>query len=163
MYHFGSTFCQATSTFTMFPWCLTRDIGNLRSPKWYICTVDAGRYLCKEVTQVSLTARHRRVRASVSQALKVRRMPWLGFDMGSNVIGKGVRSPLGVTEPTYCLFEKAIFCRYPHSPWEVLLGIQRCYPCRNQASRKHGEGTCRLAECGAKMVHLYSGCRAVPL
>ena len=61
-------------------------------PKWYICTVDAGRYLCKEVTQVSLTARHRRVRASVSQALKVRRMPWLGLDMG-NTVGYPITLP----------------------------------------------------------------------
>ena len=62
-------------------------------PKWYMCTVDAGRYLCKEVTHVSLTARHRRVRASVSQALKVRRMPWLGLDMG-NTVGYPITLPM---------------------------------------------------------------------
>ena len=61
-------------------------------PKWYICTVDAGRYLCKEVTQVSLTARHRRVRTSVSQALKVCCMPWLGLDMG-NTVGYPITLP----------------------------------------------------------------------
>ena len=54
-------------------------------PKWYICTVDAGRYLCKKVTQVSLTARHRRVRASGSHALNVHCMPCLGLGMGNTV------------------------------------------------------------------------------
>jgi hypothetical protein len=74
-------------------------------PKWYPC---------KEVTQVSLTARHRRVRASVYQALKVHRMPWLGLDMG-NTVGYPITLPTvnGGSRQNMAFFKKTSRFGYP--------------------------------------------------
>jgi hypothetical protein len=74
-------------------------------PKWYPC---------KEVTQVSLTARHRRVRASVYQALKVLRMPWLGLDMG-NTVGYPITLPTvnGGSRQNMAFFKKTSRFGYP--------------------------------------------------
>ena len=47
--------------------------------------VDTERYSYQEATQVSLTARHRRVRASGSQALVCPPMPCLVLGMGNTV------------------------------------------------------------------------------